>query len=108
MLGGLLVMAGTILKTNDGGASWDSKTSGIKSELTDVSFINANIGWIIGANGIILKTTNGGTTWTPQTSGVSHLSAIAYLLLILITALLLGRRPEWNNSKNHQWRYELD
>ena len=67
--------AGAILKTNDGGASWESKTSEIKSELIDVSFINVNIGWVIGANGIILKTTNGGTNWTPQTSGVSHLSA---------------------------------
>ena len=57
--------SGTILKTSNGGVTWESETSGTKSELTDVFFINANKGWIIGADGTILITTNGGTNWTP-------------------------------------------
>jgi hypothetical protein len=29
--------------------TWESETSGTESELTDVCFINANKGWIVGA-----------------------------------------------------------
>lgn len=58
--------AGTILKTIDGGVTWESVTSGTKSELTDINFIDQNTGWIVGADGVILKTTNGGSDWAPR------------------------------------------
>lgn len=33
------------------------------AELTDVFFLNANLGWAVGAQGVILRTTNGGQKW---------------------------------------------
>jgi photosystem II stability/assembly factor-like uncharacterized protein len=54
---------------------WSNETSVNTNSLTKPSFINANTGWIGGANGVILKTTDGGLTFTPQSSGSSQLIA---------------------------------
>ena len=40
------------------------------AELTDVFFLNSNLGWAVGAQGVILRTTNGGNTWN-EISNVS-------------------------------------
>ncbi len=59
-------------KSTDGGVSWNT-VIGFDSNYTilDGSFINQNIGWIIGYNwdtylGVVFKTTNGGTNWIKQ------------------------------------------
>lgn len=62
---------GTIIATQDDGASWAQQTSWTNSQLFDLSFVNQTTGWVSGANGIILHTTNGGQTWSPQNSGVT-------------------------------------
>ncbi|MBK7500346.1 MAG: T9SS type A sorting domain-containing protein [Ignavibacteriales bacterium] len=54
---------GLIIRTTDGGNSWESQFSGTKNWLTGVSFIDKNIGWVVGAFGTILHTTNGGVTF---------------------------------------------
>ncbi|MEO1434864.1 MAG: YCF48-related protein [Bacteroidota bacterium] len=51
--------------------TWTAQSAGTDVLLTDVFFIDANIGWVVGADGTILKTTNGGDSWTAQTSGVT-------------------------------------
>lgn len=44
-----------------------------------VYLLNANTGWVVGANGLIMKTTNGGNNWTIQTSGTKlGLSAVVF------------------------------
>jgi len=35
-----------------------------EAELTDVFFLNPNLGWAVGAQGVILRTTNGGKQWS--------------------------------------------
>ncbi|MBS1494920.1 MAG: T9SS type A sorting domain-containing protein [Bacteroidetes bacterium] len=52
--------SGSILRTNNGGLSWDSLGSGTVNALKSVKFVNQNTGWTVGAEGTILKTTNGG------------------------------------------------
>ena len=58
--------SGTIFKTSNGGTSWISQNSNIFN--IDVYFINADTGYVVGANinysGIISKTTDGGNNWT--------------------------------------------
>jgi photosystem II stability/assembly factor-like uncharacterized protein len=55
---------GTILKTLDGGANWDSLTSGTAMTfLCSVYFTDTIIGYGVGDN-VILKTINGGTNWS--------------------------------------------
>ncbi len=62
-----------ILKTTDGGDSWNLltalNTSGV--DWNDVCFISADTGVVVGDNGDILRTTDGGTTWLPVSSGVT-------------------------------------
>ncbi|HMQ69455.1 MAG TPA: YCF48-related protein [Ignavibacteria bacterium] len=48
---------------------WSVIESPTTKNLTDISFINSNTGWIAGDSGIIIRTTNGGTDWTVQSSG---------------------------------------
>lgn len=52
-----------ILKTIDGGMTWDSLSFAVSSELQTIHFANSDTGWAAGTNGIILKTTDGGITW---------------------------------------------
>ncbi|MDI6778975.1 MAG: M28 family peptidase [Bacteroidota bacterium] len=60
---------GTIRKTTDGGTTWNTQTSTATGALYDVSFVNDQVGLIVGASGRILRTTNGGTNWSIISSG---------------------------------------
>ena len=51
---------GTILKSTDGGASWNIQPSMTYKNLYSVYFPGANTGYAVGANGTILKNTDGG------------------------------------------------
>jgi|GEM_PF-2193993 len=55
---------GTIIKTTNGGISWEMKESNTQEYLNSVFFIDNNIGWVAGNNKVLLKTTDGGTSWT--------------------------------------------
>lgn len=58
-----------IIKTADGGLTWDYQTAGTQDfQLRSVFFINENTGWIVGEKGNIFKTTNGGASWIAQNS----------------------------------------
>lgn len=60
---------GTILRTIDGGATWQRQASGVQSDLTSVTFTDANTGWVIGANGLVLRTSDAGSTWQAHSMG---------------------------------------
>jgi len=65
---------GVILRTADGGLSWEEQTSGTTNALSSVYFVDALNGWSVGNNGAILHTTNGGvpvelTTFTAIVNG---------------------------------------
>ncbi|MFZ5518084.1 MAG: YCF48-related protein [Candidatus Zhuqueibacterota bacterium] len=69
---------GEIRKTTDGGAVWFIQHD-INFELTDIFFINSQIGWTVGASfsgsnpqAPILKTTDGGTSWILQSTSAAH------------------------------------
>ncbi len=71
----------TILRTRDGGATWESVYSAPEAErpLLDVWFRDAENGFAIGAYGAFLVTADGGTTWTerPISDDDFHLNAIS-------------------------------
>jgi photosystem II stability/assembly factor-like uncharacterized protein len=71
--------AGTIIKTNDGGAKWTAQTSGTGEHLYSVDFIDDQVGWAVGNAGTILKTNDGGAKWTAQASGtVNQLHSVDF------------------------------
>ena len=64
---------GTIFYTEDGGLSWGNQISNTDRHLTDVFFVNDNVGYITGEGNshLVLKTTDGGLSWTDLSFGDS-------------------------------------
>lgn len=57
-----------------------SLESGTSKNLNSVSFIDSEIGFVVGDSGTILKTTNGGTSWMSLSSGsTSNLSSVCFI-----------------------------
>src|SRR5690348_14949398 len=48
---------GVILRTTDGGETWNAQSSGVTAYLSAVCFTDANTGTVVGGNGTILHTT---------------------------------------------------
>ena len=63
---------GTIISTNDGGATWDLQISGTTQSLLSVHFTDANRGWAVGEGRAIVSTNDGGATWTTQTNDIMN------------------------------------
>ena len=64
---------GLVLKTTDGGSTFDTLATGRQETLTTVNFVNTQVGYVGGASGLVLKTTDGGASWyalTIPTSGI--------------------------------------
>ncbi len=67
-LGYVVGRTGTILKTENGGKSWEKLRNGntlFKEEihLSDVAFVNPQIGYVVGDKGFFCKTIDGGKQW---------------------------------------------
>lgn len=68
---------GTIYKTTDGGATWDSVSTPSALELEEVFFLDALLGYTFGDDDEAYKTTDGGATWTPLTVGFGTADILA-------------------------------
>lgn len=68
---------GIILKTTNGGENWEQ--SFIDRQMSDVCFIDENIGWIVGSR--ILHTSDGGHNWNEQPApwNFGQLFAVSFL-----------------------------
>ncbi|OFX24216.1 MAG: hypothetical protein A2V77_01595 [Anaeromyxobacter sp. RBG_16_69_14] len=62
-------MRGLIVASEDGGASWEQRPTPVQSDLTSVSFPDAQHGWAAGHDGVILQTNDGGRSWNRQLDG---------------------------------------
>jgi photosystem II stability/assembly factor-like uncharacterized protein len=72
--------AGTILKTDDGGATWTKEVSGVSASLTAVDFVSTTVGFAVGKSGRILRTRDGGAHWVKLISGTQkRLSAVCFV-----------------------------
>ncbi|HEX8637584.1 MAG TPA: YCF48-related protein [Pyrinomonadaceae bacterium] len=71
--GAVVGAGGTVLFTENGGASWDKASifGDKEAKLRSVFFINQKTGWSVGASGVILQTLSGGKTWREQKSGTT-------------------------------------
>ena len=54
---------GTVIKTTDGGVTWDQFNAPTTKNLFTVFFFNSNTGYVAGSGGYLAKTDNGGLTW---------------------------------------------
>jgi photosystem II stability/assembly factor-like uncharacterized protein len=70
---------GLILKTTDGGLTWQVQNSEVSVSLTDVYFMDAKAGWVTGAGGVLLATKDGGLNWKQQRLGNQELTSVRFL-----------------------------
>jgi photosystem II stability/assembly factor-like uncharacterized protein len=71
---------GTILRTTDGGATWNLRPSGTTNALRGVSFADRNNAFAVGDSMTILQSTDGGLNWKSLSSGsYSSLFAISFV-----------------------------
>jgi photosystem II stability/assembly factor-like uncharacterized protein len=62
---------GTILKTTNGGATFEMQSSNLFERLHAVEFFTPQHGFAVGANGTILETNNGGDAWNTVSSCIN-------------------------------------
>ncbi|MBN2012969.1 T9SS type A sorting domain-containing protein [candidate division KSB1 bacterium] len=88
--GWILGETGTLLSTIDGGENWISENTDESLTFSDIFFIDANTGWIVGGyngffyepkNGFIRQTHDGGQTWD-ETAFDNSLSGIGAIFFI--------------------------
>ncbi len=69
---------GTILKTTNGGSTWQAQVSGTSQDLYSIDFTDTNNGVAVGNGGTLLRTTNGGNTWLPINITTNYLRCIYF------------------------------
>lgn len=66
---------GTVLLSDDHGASWTQAKVPVQATLTSVSFSDARTGWAAGHLGVILRSEDGGASWHKQLDGIQAASS---------------------------------
>lgn len=54
---------GVVLKTTDGGTSWQHQTFAATNNLNDIFFTNPSTGIVVGDSGLVAITSDGGSSW---------------------------------------------
>jgi photosystem II stability/assembly factor-like uncharacterized protein len=70
VVGGTGYTTATILRTGDGGLTWQPQVSSTQVGLHMLAVADANTAWAAGNSGTIVHTVDGGDTWTSQTTPV--------------------------------------
>src|SRR5262249_15391250 len=70
---------GTLLVTDDGGATWVRRTTPTEKTLFGADFNTPARGWVVGIDGLVLRTEDGGHTWDvqhgkPEAAGVEEIN----------------------------------
>ncbi|MBM3147600.1 MAG: hypothetical protein FJ000_06860, partial [Actinobacteria bacterium] len=70
---------GTVLRTADGGASWQRQATGTRGLMSGLDFRSRTSGLIVGADGYVARTTNAGRHWSKRRSRTkADLLAVTY------------------------------
>ncbi|KAF5067742.1 hypothetical protein DSECCO2_250210 [anaerobic digester metagenome] len=71
---------GIVIKTIDGGATWQSLWTGVDKGIEGAAFPDLMNGYVCGWSAYFAKTTDGGITWTTQYpgSGVEYYTDVAF------------------------------
>ena len=82
---------GTILRTTDGGVTWNTQVSPTTANLHAIAFSGARTGAAVGAGGTILWTNDGGVIWALASSGLQNLCGVSFANAQ--TAIVVGFTP---------------
>jgi photosystem II stability/assembly factor-like uncharacterized protein len=64
--------AGTLLKTTDGGTTWDLQSLGTTVNLKTISFLDSQNGYIFGPGKTFYKTTDAGNSWQNLSDSIKY------------------------------------
>lgn len=74
--------AGTLLKTTDGGTTWDLQSLGNTVNLKTISFLDSQNGYIFGPGKTFYKTTDAGNSWQNLSDSIKYsFQAMSFLNL---------------------------
>ncbi len=62
--------AGTVLRSDDDGESWEQGTAGVEADLFAVDFLDDSTGLAVGAHGAAVLTRDGGESWEDVSTGL--------------------------------------
>ena len=68
-IGFLCGYKGFLIKTEDGGQSWEEISYNDDRIATNIYFLDDQTGWAVGENGLVISTTDGGNTWVVGNCG---------------------------------------
>jgi photosystem II stability/assembly factor-like uncharacterized protein len=68
---------GSIVASDDGGATWAQANVPVSSDLTAVCFPTPDLGWAVGHDGVVLHSRDGGRNWVKQLDGIAAARLIA-------------------------------
>lgn len=66
-----IVIDSLLMRTEDGGDSWQRIAVPTRTELFHLDFNGNSHGWIVGDGGVVLASTDDGRTWSKQISGTT-------------------------------------
>lgn len=91
---------GLILKTDNGGESWDVIDSGVFADLYAVVFTDQNHGWIASGGGVLI-TNDGGNTWDIPSSLTGNYKDIQFINQNI--GLAVGNRIVKTTDGGNSW-----
>lgn len=107
---------GTILRTTNGGLSWQVQNSGISNNIHEIFMLNDRLGWALANEYFvdtatwygthILRTTDGGTTWQDEQYPVWGEYFTAILFLDSLRGWMTGEfgRLVWTTNAGLSWQ----
>ncbi len=69
----------SLIADNSGEDSWSILNLGTTDNLTDIYFLNDQMGWILGSSGTLIKTSDGGEHWDIDTIPYQGLKKIQFI-----------------------------
>lgn len=97
---------GRLYATTNGGTTWDTLSTGVKTFFDDVYFTDVNTGFIGGNNGLILKTTNAGQSWAQkvnQDPDTDDIRAFSFVNANLGFACTIGGKILKTSDAGNTW-----
>lgn len=67
-----------VYKTRDGGNTWEEIDFGNTNDWMDITFVNENLGWLLGYN-LLYKTSNGGESWNEIEGMEGEFTSISFV-----------------------------
>ena len=102
---------GSIIKTINGGLTWELMNTGTTQSVEDIYFVNAKTGYAVGGSGLIMKTTDGGDNFNLKVispKGREIWAGNSYKKIIWSNAVSGNIKIEYSLNNGSTWQLISD